>query len=181
MLAYLLIIIFCYFLITGISVSSFASRSSRYFFVSFTITGERSSTAIRFGIAISPLKVSAMLHRRSSLTVAPMMGSPISSTTCPFINFCCANAPRGNNNRSIRKRTKRPCFLTNFFFSIILYLLIKIILLFYGRISIVIKLFFHHFQQRLIICHIYVRSQIPAHDTSKTIFTNIIKYFKIII
>ena len=54
MLAYLLIIIFCYFLITGISVSSFASRSSRYFFVSFTITGEgavrRSGSGLPSGV-----------------------------------------------------------------------------------------------------------------------------------
>lgn len=67
MLAFLLIIIFCYFLITGISVLSFASRSSRYFFVSFTITGERSSTAIRFGIAIRAFRISAMSHTTSSL------------------------------------------------------------------------------------------------------------------
>ncbi len=59
-----------------------------------------------------------------AMTVAPIIASPLSSTTCPFIIFCCANAPRGNNNRSIRKRTTRPCFFTNFFFSIILYLLI---------------------------------------------------------
>ena len=38
-------------------------------------TGESSATAMRFGMAIIPLKVSAMLQRRSSLTVAPIMAT----------------------------------------------------------------------------------------------------------
>ena len=47
----------------------------KYSLVSLRTTGESSATAIRLGIAIIPLKVSAMLHSRSSLTVAPRMAT----------------------------------------------------------------------------------------------------------
>ena len=47
----------------------------KYSLVRRMTTGESSATAMRLGMAIIPLKVSAMLQRRSSLTVAPIMAT----------------------------------------------------------------------------------------------------------
>ena len=107
-----------------------------------------------------------------TITVAPIMVSPLSSTTCPFIICCCANALKGKDSRSIRNRTKRSCFLTNFFFSIILYL-INLDSLLFRRIRIIFKLFFYGLQQRLIIGYVNIRCQIPTHNTCKAFFTHI--------
>ena len=64
-LLYKIIIFVCFYLsITSTGVSSRASRSLIYFWVSFMITLERSNTAIRFGMAIRAFRISATVHTR---------------------------------------------------------------------------------------------------------------------
>ncbi len=60
----------CFYLHSGLSLGRV-----KYSLVSLRTTGESSATAMRLGMAIIPLKVSAMLQRRSSLTVAPIMAT----------------------------------------------------------------------------------------------------------
>lgn len=55
--------------------ASFPSPVVKYSFTSFTTTPDRRNTAIRFGIAIRPLKVSAIFHKSPRSTVAPRIAT----------------------------------------------------------------------------------------------------------
>ena len=62
---------------TGTGVSSLASRLLIYFFVSATMIFDNSSTAIKFGMAISAFSVSAMSHTRSRATTGAIAATAI--------------------------------------------------------------------------------------------------------
>ena len=52
-----------------------APSPAKYSFTSFTTTPESKNTAIRFGMTIRPLKVSAMLHISPRFIVAPTIAT----------------------------------------------------------------------------------------------------------
>ena len=64
---------------------------AKYSFTIFTTVPDNRNTAIRFGIAINPLKVSAILHRSPSSTVAPRIATREYTTINGFTTFSLEN------------------------------------------------------------------------------------------
>lgn len=64
---------------------------AKYSFTIFTTVPDNRNTAIRFGIAINPLKVSAILHRSPSSTVAPRIATREYTTMNGFTIFSLEN------------------------------------------------------------------------------------------
>lgn len=67
--------------------------SSKYSFTSFTTTPDNKNTAIRFGITISPLNVSAMFHISPRFMVAPT----IATSAYKIMNGLLAHVPNKNS------------------------------------------------------------------------------------
>lgn len=79
----------CFYLsITSTGVSSRASRSLIYFWVSFMITLERSNTAIRFGMAIRAFRISATVHTRFREITGAMAATAMYRTRYGIRPFC---------------------------------------------------------------------------------------------
>ena len=66
---------------------------SKYSFTSFTTTPDNKNTAIRFGITISPLNVSAMFHISPRFMVAPT----IATNAYKIMNGLFARVPNKNS------------------------------------------------------------------------------------
>ncbi len=65
----------------------FFPSPAKYSFTSFTTVPDKRKTAIRFGIAISPLNVSAMLQRSPKLAVAPRIATREYTTMNGLMTF----------------------------------------------------------------------------------------------
>ena len=76
-----------------VSGSFYVTTSSKYSFTSFTTTPDNKNTAIRFGITISPLNVSAMFHISPRFMVAPT----IATNAYKIMNGLFARVPNKNS------------------------------------------------------------------------------------
>jgi len=73
----------------------------------FTISKEEAET---FNEKLPSISVIVPFVDLPSITLAPITGSPVASTTCPFTVICCANALRDSNKPHIinRRRCSKP-------------------------------------------------------------------------